>query len=79
VVARVGRGALLPGHKDGAGSMVMTLGVTLRSTMPSSLDLPCCHDDQGGGAWWLHVKSDVLLLGARCLSRWPASASYSQP
>ena len=25
------------------------------------------------------VKSDVLLPGARCLSGWPAPASYSQP
>jgi hypothetical protein len=33
----------------------------------------------GGGAWRRQVKSDVLLLGAGCLSGWPASASYSQP
>jgi hypothetical protein len=33
----------------------------------------------GGGAWQQHVKSEVLLLAAGCLSGWPASASYSQP
>jgi hypothetical protein len=33
----------------------------------------------GGGAWQRHIKSGVLLLVAGCLSRWPASASYSQP
>jgi hypothetical protein len=33
----------------------------------------------GGVAWRRHVKSDVLLLVAGCLSGWPASASYSQP
>jgi hypothetical protein len=32
-----------------------------------------------GGAWRRHVKSDVFLLVAGCLSGWPASASYSQP
>jgi hypothetical protein len=32
----------------------------------------------GGGAWRRHVKSDVLLPGAWYVSRWPASASYSQ-
>jgi hypothetical protein len=40
LVARVGRGALLPGQGVGQEARWMTLPAMLPSTMPASLDLP---------------------------------------
>jgi hypothetical protein len=55
-------------HKDEAGSMVMTLAVTLRSTMPASLDLPLLP---------MTIRSAPIVAAASTIARpsWRLGAS----